>query len=137
MTNSNCLSTYFPTAAVILIAGFASSVRAIEPWQENPWYWSHGNQPVLLLGGSDDDNLFQWPKQDLVMQLGFFGFIGKILENEVRQVLPLDQAQELLLGQVRQVLRGDAQLQESAQAQCVLVQVLRSETVHVSERSGA
>jgi hypothetical protein len=42
---------------------------AIQPWPENPWYWSYRGQPVLLLGGSDDDNLFQWSEPDLVAQL--------------------------------------------------------------------
>lgn len=27
---------------------------------ENPWYWSYDDAPVLLLGGTDRDNLFQW-----------------------------------------------------------------------------
>jgi hypothetical protein len=41
----------------------------LEPWSENPWYWSYRAKPVLLLGGSDDDNLFQWPEQELLAQL--------------------------------------------------------------------
>jgi hypothetical protein len=32
----------------------------IEPSRENPWYWSDGDEPILLLGGTDKDNLFQW-----------------------------------------------------------------------------
>lgn len=39
------------------------------PWVENPWYWSYGGNPLLLLGGSDDDNLFQWPEEKLIPQL--------------------------------------------------------------------
>lgn len=31
----------------------------IQPHPENPWYWSYGGEPVLLLGGSKQDNLFQ------------------------------------------------------------------------------
>lgn len=42
---------------------------SLQPWTENPWYWSDNGRPVLLLGGSDDDNLFQWPEADLVAQL--------------------------------------------------------------------
>jgi hypothetical protein len=42
---------------------------AIEPWPETPWYWQYEGRPVLLLGGSDDDNLFQWPADKLVPQL--------------------------------------------------------------------
>lgn len=34
----------------------------IQPWSENPYYWQYDGQPVLLLGGSDDDNLFQLPE---------------------------------------------------------------------------
>jgi len=41
----------------------------IQPWNENAWYWSYRGKPVLLLGGSDDDNLFQWPEQQLIPQL--------------------------------------------------------------------
>jgi len=41
----------------------------LRPWVENPWYWSYGGKPVLLLGGSDDDNLFQWPEKELIAQL--------------------------------------------------------------------
>lgn len=41
----------------------------LQPWNLNPWYWSDGGKPVLLLGGSDDDNPFQWPKDRLIAQL--------------------------------------------------------------------
>lgn len=59
---------YFFQAITIL--GFISShVFAVEPWQRNPWYWSQDGEPVLLLGGSDDDNLFQWPAEKLIPQL--------------------------------------------------------------------
>jgi hypothetical protein len=33
----------------------------IRPWSENPWYWQYRGKPVLLVGGSKDDNLFQIP----------------------------------------------------------------------------
>lgn len=42
---------------------------AIQPWSENPWYWQLGGKPVVLIGGSDDDNLFQWSEPDLLAQL--------------------------------------------------------------------
>ena len=41
----------------------------LQPWAKNPWYWSRGDEPLLLLGGSDDDNLFQWPADKLIPQL--------------------------------------------------------------------
>jgi hypothetical protein len=33
----------------------------IRPYSKNPRYWQYEGQPVLLLGGSRDDNLFQIP----------------------------------------------------------------------------
>lgn len=33
----------------------------IRPFPANPWYWQYKGAPVLLLGGSKDDNLFQIP----------------------------------------------------------------------------
>ena len=51
-------------------AGSASPAAPdIRPWTANPWYWSDRGRPVLLVGGSDDDNLFQWPEVDLRQQL--------------------------------------------------------------------
>lgn len=41
---------------------------ALQPWPENPWSWSDHGKPVLVLGGSDDDNLFQWPEKELIAQ---------------------------------------------------------------------
>jgi len=34
---------------------------SIRPYTENPRYWQYKESPVLLLGGSGDDNLFQYP----------------------------------------------------------------------------
>ena len=62
----NCL------ASVLTLSLFASSAMAdlpLQVWKENAWYWSYRGKPVLLLGGSDDDNLFQWPPEKLVEQL--------------------------------------------------------------------
>ena len=33
----------------------------METWDENPFYWTRRGRPVLLLGGSDEDNLFNHP----------------------------------------------------------------------------
>ncbi|MEZ6032131.1 MAG: hypothetical protein R3C17_03495 [Planctomycetaceae bacterium] len=57
--------------AALLISSpeIAATELALRPWAENPWYWSYRGQAVLLLGGSDDDNLFQWSETELVAQL--------------------------------------------------------------------
>jgi predicted SnoaL-like aldol condensation-catalyzing enzyme len=57
---------------LLWLAGSSAASAAepvLKPWSENPWYWSYRGEPVLLLGGSDDDNLFQWPEDQLVAQL--------------------------------------------------------------------
>lgn len=41
----------------------------IQPYKHNPRYWQYKGKPVLLLGGSDDDNLFQWTGSRLTHQL--------------------------------------------------------------------
>ncbi len=46
----------------------------IQPWDENPRYWQHQGQPVLLLGGSKDDSLFQIP--DLEEHLDLLASVG-------------------------------------------------------------
>ena len=33
----------------------------IQPWEEDPRYWQYQGEPVLLLGGSDQDNPFNHP----------------------------------------------------------------------------
>ncbi|MFN3999009.1 hypothetical protein [Algoriphagus sp.] len=41
----------------------------IRPYVKNPSYWQYKNQPVLLLGGSSDDNLFQQTSPELIEEL--------------------------------------------------------------------
>ncbi len=50
--------------AVILssgYAGLAGDADRVRPYEANPFYWQYQGKPVLLLGGSKDDNLFQIP----------------------------------------------------------------------------
>lgn len=44
-----------------LVAMAADDPNRIQPWASNPRYWQFKGEPVLLLGGSKDDNLFQIP----------------------------------------------------------------------------
>ncbi len=46
----------------------------IRPYTGNPFYWQHKGQPVLLLGGSREDNLFQIP--DIVAHLDLLAAVG-------------------------------------------------------------
>ncbi len=46
----------------------------IQPYADNPFYWQYQGGPVILLGGSVEDNLFQIP--DLEIQLNLLEAIG-------------------------------------------------------------
>jgi len=53
-----------PAATAATGAGAAPAADdpdRIRPWPQNPRYWQYKGRPVLLLGGSKDDNLFQIP----------------------------------------------------------------------------
>ncbi|MFO7904061.1 MAG: hypothetical protein R6U98_15465 [Pirellulaceae bacterium] len=39
----------------------ADNADRIQPYSKNPTYWQYRGSPVLLLGGSDEDNLFNHP----------------------------------------------------------------------------
>lgn len=62
--------------AAALFLPLANAGDAIRPWSENPWYWQYQGEPVFLAGGSDDDNLFQWPKEKLFEQLDLLKSCG-------------------------------------------------------------
>lgn len=40
---------------------FARDTAEVQPYEANPRYWQYMGEPVLLLGGAKDDNLFQIP----------------------------------------------------------------------------
>jgi hypothetical protein len=52
------------TLLIVVSAGALGADPAaadIRPYDRNRFYWQYKGEPVLLLGGSDDDNLFQLP----------------------------------------------------------------------------
>src|SRR5690554_6829452 len=38
---------------------YSQPEKGIKPYGKNPRYWQYKGEPVLLLGATDDDNLFQ------------------------------------------------------------------------------
>lgn len=56
----------------------------IKPWTENSWYWQYKGKPILLLGASGDDNLFQWPEEMLIPHLDSMKKVGA---NYVRNTM--------------------------------------------------
>ena len=71
----------FPLFAVPLVA---QSPEGIQPWSAHPSYWQYKGSPLLLVGGSDDDNLFQWPREQLREQLDLIKATGA---NYVRNTM--------------------------------------------------
>lgn len=60
------------------------SRRPIQPWSKNPSFWEYKGEPLILLGGSNDDNLFQWPEEILIPHLDSMKLVGA---NYVRNTL--------------------------------------------------
>ncbi len=54
--------------------GAATDADRIQPWPKDPRYWQYKGRPVLLLGGSKDDSLFQIP--DLEKHLDEMARVG-------------------------------------------------------------
>jgi hypothetical protein len=63
-------------AIITVLSCTAEKNARIQPWPQNPYYWQYKGNPVLLLGGSDDDNLFQWEKSALTKQLDLLQSVG-------------------------------------------------------------
>jgi len=55
-------------------AALADDADRIRPYCRNAYYWQYGGKPMLLLGGSKDDNLFQIP--DLKEHLDLLASVG-------------------------------------------------------------
>jgi hypothetical protein len=74
----------FSFILVLFSASVIFSQIRIQPWTDNPRYWSAQGNPILLLGASDDDNLFQWPPEMLKEQLDMIRETGA---NYVRNTM--------------------------------------------------
>ncbi|MBX7257693.1 MAG: hypothetical protein K1Y02_15135 [Candidatus Hydrogenedentes bacterium] len=65
-------------ALMLLASGVASAQSIasarIQPWPDNPRYWAYKGKPIVLLGGSKEDNLFQIP--DLAEHLDILADAG-------------------------------------------------------------
>ncbi|MDI6451657.1 DUF6298 domain-containing protein [Anaerobaca lacustris] len=63
------LGLVFVLTACLSATSLADDANRIQPYPKNPYFWQYKGRPVLLLGGSDDDNLFQWERDKLAAQL--------------------------------------------------------------------
>lgn len=66
------------------IVGKNKDKDRIQPWKENPRYWQYNNKPMLLLGASNHDNLFQWTEDMLIPHLDSMQKVGA---NYVRNIM--------------------------------------------------
>ena len=48
-------------AGNILHSAGAAGTGRIRPYEKNPYFWQYKGEPVLLIGGSAHDNLFNHP----------------------------------------------------------------------------
>ena len=56
--------------------------QGIKIFDQNPWYWQYHGNPIVLRGGSDDDNLFQWTGIQLTDHLDLLESVnGNYLRN--------------------------------------------------------
>ena len=55
-----CCMAFMISLICVVCVSAAESDR-IQPYVENPYYWQYKGEPVLLLGGSKEDNLFNHP----------------------------------------------------------------------------
>lgn len=53
-----------------------NSSNSIQPYHENPWYWQYKGEPIMLIGGSDEDNLWQWTGKQLIDHLDLLKSVG-------------------------------------------------------------
>jgi len=79
-TCRNTLLTLACGATVLFASGGsyaateAENANRIRPYAKNPYYWQYKGEPVLLLGGTKDDNLFQIP--DMKEHLDLLASVG-------------------------------------------------------------
>lgn len=65
-----CMTLWMGISTVVL----GASGDRIDIYQANPRYWQYKGEPIVLIGGSKDDNLFQLP--DLKEHLDLLGSVG-------------------------------------------------------------
>lgn len=77
MRKNNLFYTIF---IMVVIAAMPCDANRIRPYIQNSYYWQYKGQPLLLIGGSKEDNLFQ--ESDLQSQLNeISNFGGNYIRN--------------------------------------------------------
>lgn len=83
MFSGNYRSHRTGMAVVLLLAMFwgavptpASEAGHIQPYSGNPFYWQYQGKPIMLVGASDKDNLWQWTGTQLTEHLDLMRSVG-------------------------------------------------------------
>jgi hypothetical protein len=75
------LSTVGNLILVLITVQAAAMARAadgdaIRPYSANPYYWQYKGKPIMLIGASDKDNLWQWTGTQLTEHLDLMRSVG-------------------------------------------------------------
>jgi hypothetical protein len=54
------VNSLMPISGLVVFLCAWSGLAQIQPYARNPSYWQYNGRPILLFGGSDRDNIFQW-----------------------------------------------------------------------------
>jgi hypothetical protein len=65
----NIKFVFILVSALLFGACHPKTAGPIKPWTGNRWFWEYKGEPLMLLGASSDDNLFQWPAEMLLPHL--------------------------------------------------------------------
>lgn len=79
----------------------------IKPYKKNPWYWQYKGEPILLVGGSKDHNLFQIP--DIEEHLNE---IKKVGGNYIRNTMSDRKDKEFKVYPFKQLSNGKYDLNQ-------------------------
>ena len=79
----------------IVCSRYSEEYGNIRPYSKNPRYWQYKGKPVILLGGSKDDNLFQIPDLkehlDLMKQVGANYIRNTMSSRDIGNVQPFQK----------------------------------------------
>jgi hypothetical protein len=73
-TAGNLILVLITLAAAAPASG--SDGDGIRPYSANPYYWQYKGKPILLIGASDKDNLWQWTGPQLTDHLDLMRSVG-------------------------------------------------------------
>ncbi len=116
---------------------------AIRPYEDNSYYWQYKGQPVLLLGGSDQDNLFNHPDiapdgleahLDLLRPVGGNTFRNTMSSRDAGNLLAFHRDPDTGLYDLDRFHDASRQRLDNpltlANARDIIVQMNRTETSH-------